>query len=87
VEWFVSRSPDVFASHRRGVCAGQDVAAWEERLESTARDVELLADIGMLTPHPARLPSGVTTVAEAEAGAEQAREMVGRPTSCFLGAR
>jgi hypothetical protein len=56
-------------------------------LESTARDVELLADIGMLTPHPARLPSGVTTVAEAEAGAEQAREMVGRPTSCFLGAR
>lgn len=84
VEWFVSRSPDVFASHRMGVSAGQDVAALEERLESTARDVELLADIGMLTPHPAQLPSGVTTLAEAETGAVQARAMVGRPGGPLL---
>lgn len=78
VEWFVSRPPDVFASHRVGVSAGQDVAVLEERLESTARDVELLADIGVLAPPPARLPTGVGTVAEAEAGAAAAREMVGQ---------
>lgn len=79
VEWFVSRTPAAFASHRTGLSAGQDVTALEERLESTARDVELLSEIGVLPSHPTRLPSGVTTIAEAEAGAVQARQMIGRP--------
>lgn len=84
VEWFVSRSPDVFASHRVGVSAGQDVAVLEERLEGTARDVELLADIGVLGPSPAPLPTGVGTEAEAEVGAAAAREMVGQPDGPVL---
>jgi Zn-dependent peptidase ImmA (M78 family)/transcriptional regulator with XRE-family HTH domain len=84
VEWFVSRPPDVFASHRIGISAGQDVAVLEERLESTARDVELLADIGVLAPPAAPLPTGVGALAEAEAGAAAAREMVGQPDGPVL---
>lgn len=84
VEWFVTRSPDVFASHRAGTAAGQEVAALEERLESTARDVELLAEIGVLTVRPAGLPSGVTTVQEAEAGAVAARQLLGIPDGPLL---
>lgn len=79
VEWFVTRSPDVFASHRAGAAAGEEVAALEERLEGIARDVELLAEIGVLTIRPAGLPSGVTTVQEAEAGAVEARQLVDTP--------
>jgi Zn-dependent peptidase ImmA (M78 family)/transcriptional regulator with XRE-family HTH domain len=79
VDWFVTRSPDVFASHRVGVTSGPEVTALEDRLESTARDVELLAEIGVLTPHPVALPAGVTTLQEAEAGASAARALIGRP--------
>jgi Zn-dependent peptidase ImmA (M78 family)/DNA-binding XRE family transcriptional regulator len=79
VEWFVSSSPDVFASHRAGLGAGQDVTELEDRLESSARDVELLVDIGVLILSPARLPWGVSTLQEAEAGAVLARELLGQP--------
>lgn len=80
VQWFVSRAPLTFASHRVGPGAGHDVTALEDHLERTALDVELLADIGVLALPPACEPWGVTSLDEAEAGAVRARRAIGVPT-------
>lgn len=79
VEWFVSRTPEVFASHRTGLAAGQEVDLLEDRLELVGRDVELLVEIGALTVHHAQLPAGVTTLQEAEAAAATTRSLLGQP--------
>lgn len=77
VEWFLTEAPPTIASHRSGLSAGHDVRKLEDELERTGRDVELLRDINALPVPPASLQSGVTTLAEAEAGAGEARTLLG----------
>lgn len=77
VEWFVTEPPSSIASHRDGLSANSDVVRLEDELERCARDVELLLDIDAFTVPAARLPAGVTTTAEAEAGARDARALLG----------
>jgi Zn-dependent peptidase ImmA (M78 family) len=53
------------------------VQALEDELERTSRDVELLTEVHALSVPNATLPSGVTGLAEAEAGAVAARSLLG----------
>lgn len=77
VEWFLTEAPSAIASHRSDLSAGHDVQRLEDELERTWRDVELLSDVGTLSVSAASLQSGVTTLAEAENGALQARTLLG----------
>ncbi|MEU9887881.1 XRE family transcriptional regulator [Sphaerisporangium sp. NPDC051011] len=76
VEWFLTRPPASIASHRIGLSADQNVQRLEDELERTSRDVELLTDIGVLSVATAALPAGGTTLADAEAGAIEARSLL-----------
>src|SRR5262249_12711792 len=78
VEWFLTEAPAVIASHREGLSADADVQRLEDELERTARDVELLSEVNALSIQSVALPSGVTTLEEAEAGATQARTLLAR---------
>src|SRR5262249_41242643 len=78
VEWFLTGPPAVIVSHRAGLSADADVQRLEDELERTARDVELLSEVNALSIQPVVLPSGVTTLDEAEAGAAQARTLLAR---------
>jgi len=78
VEWFLTQTPSTIASHRADLSAGQDVRRLEDELDRTALDVELLKDVGTLPVTTASLQPGVTTLAQAEAGAVQARAVLGR---------
>nr|MDT0658950.1 ImmA/IrrE family metallo-endopeptidase [Micromonospora sp. DSM 115978] len=77
VEWFVSEAPGTIASHRANLTVDQDAQRLEDELERAGRDVELLRDVGTLAMPEARLPAGVSTLAEAEAGAVETRVMLG----------
>jgi Zn-dependent peptidase ImmA (M78 family)/DNA-binding XRE family transcriptional regulator len=79
VEWFVTAVPAVIASHRSHLSAGQDARRLEDELERISRDVQLLVEIHALTAVTTGAPSGVTSVAEAEARAGEIREVMGRP--------
>ncbi len=78
VEWFLTEPPDTIASHRSGLSVDQDVQRLEDELERVGRDVELLAEIGVLSIPPAVRQSGVTAVGEAESRAADARSLLGR---------
>jgi Zn-dependent peptidase ImmA (M78 family)/transcriptional regulator with XRE-family HTH domain len=78
VEWFLTEPPATIASHRDGLSTDQDVRRLEDELERISRDVELLADLNVLSVPAAALQSGVSNCAEAEAGAMEARAMLGR---------
>jgi Zn-dependent peptidase ImmA (M78 family)/transcriptional regulator with XRE-family HTH domain len=78
VEWFLTEAPDTIASHRDGLSTDHDVQRLEDELERTGRDVELLSDVSALSVPAASLQSGVTTLGEAEAGAVEARTLLGR---------
>ena len=78
VEWFLTEPPATIASHRDGLSADHDVQRLEDELERTGRDVELLSDVSALSVPAASLQSGVTTLGEAEAGAVEARRLLGR---------
>lgn len=49
VAWFVAPPPPLVASHRKTASDHRSVAALEDELESAARDVELLLEIGELS--------------------------------------
>lgn len=76
VEWFLTEPPPSIASHRDGLSEDADVRSLEEELESVARDVELLMDVGDLSVPAVVLPEGVTSFEEAEAGAREARRLI-----------
>jgi len=80
VEWFLTEAPAAIASHRDGLSGDHDVQRLEDELERTSRDVELLVDVGALSVPASAFQSGVTTLAEAEAGAQEARSLLGRGT-------
>jgi Zn-dependent peptidase ImmA (M78 family)/DNA-binding XRE family transcriptional regulator len=86
VEWFLTETPSTIASHRSDLSVGRDVERLEDELERTGRDVELLRDIGTLSVPAASLQSGVTTLAEAEAeaGAIEARTLLGHADGPLL---
>jgi Zn-dependent peptidase ImmA (M78 family)/transcriptional regulator with XRE-family HTH domain len=77
VDWFLTQPPVSIASHRDGLSPDSDVRRLEDELERVSRDVELLADLHVLSLPEASLPSGVTSHAEAEAGAQAARGLLG----------
>lgn len=78
VEWFLTEPPATIASHRDGLSADKDVQRLEDALELMGRDVELLTDINALSVSAAAFQLGVTTHSEAEAGASEARALLGR---------
>ncbi|MFY1695969.1 helix-turn-helix domain-containing protein [Solwaraspora sp. WMMA2101] len=77
VEWFLTVPAETLASRRAGISADHDVQRLEDALDQVSRDVELLSDVGALTLAATGLQSGVTTLAEAEAGAAEARALLG----------
>lgn len=77
VEWFVTAPPATIASHRSGLSAGQDAQRLEDELERTSRDVELLVEIRTLSIPQGPVQTGITTVAEAEGRAREARISLG----------
>jgi Zn-dependent peptidase ImmA (M78 family)/transcriptional regulator with XRE-family HTH domain len=77
VEWFLTAPAETLASRRAGISADQDVQRLEDVLDRVSRDVELLSDVGALTLAAVGLQSGVTTLSEAEAGAAEARILLG----------
>ena len=76
VEWFLTQPPAVIASHRDGLSADHSVQQLEDELERVSRDIELLAEVKALSVSAEALQSGVTTLAEAEAGAREARSLL-----------
>lgn len=84
VEWFLTEPPPSIASHRDGVSDDADVRRLEEELENVARDVELLIEVGSLSTASQLLPSGVTSLEEAERGAQSARELLGVDTGPLI---
>lgn len=78
VDWFLSAPPAAIASHRRTGADDENIERLEDELESVARDVQLLLEIGELrSPDPSRLDiSGIETLEEAEAAAAAARELM-----------
>lgn len=78
VEWFLTEPPAALASRRGGLASDADVQGLDDELERTGRDVELLVELNDLALPAALLPSGVTTVDEAEAGAAEARVLLDR---------
>jgi Zn-dependent peptidase ImmA (M78 family)/transcriptional regulator with XRE-family HTH domain len=77
VDWFLTRPPTSIASHRDGLSSDHDVQRLEDELERVSRDVELLTEVHALSVQSAALPSGVTDLAGAEAGAMAARTLLG----------
>lgn len=77
VEWFLTEPPRSIASHREGLSEDADVRRLEEELERAGRDVELLVDIRALALTAPVLPAGVSSLAEAESGARDARDLLG----------
>ena len=77
VEWFLTEPPAAIASHRDGLSEDADVRRLEDELETAARDVELLVEVGDLPLAAAALPSGVTNFDDAERGARDARGLMG----------
>jgi len=78
VEWFLTKPPGAIASHRRDLSADRDAQRLEDELERTSRDVELLLEIKALTVPRAPEQTVITTLAEAEARAAEARMLLGR---------
>lgn len=79
VDWFLTEPPAAIASRRDALSTDRDVLKLEAELEQLSRDVELLIDTSALTTTAAALPTGVTTLDEAEAGARQARQFLQIP--------
>lgn len=77
VEWFLTRPPEAIASHRAGLSADQDVQRLEDELEQVSRDVELLVDVSAISAPRAPRQSGITSVADAERRAAEARVALG----------
>lgn len=75
--WFMTASPDVILSHRSDLSGDQDSERLADQLELIWRDVELLLDVQSLPLPEAALHAGVSTAAEAEAGAAEARRLLG----------
>jgi Zn-dependent peptidase ImmA (M78 family)/transcriptional regulator with XRE-family HTH domain len=84
VEWFLTEPPPAIASHRDGVSDDADVLRLEEQLENVGRDVELLIDVGTLSMPAAGLPSGISSLDDAESGAHAARVMLGVETGPLI---
>jgi len=78
VEWFLTQPPAAIASHREELSTDTDAQRLEDELERTARDVELLIEVAALSAPVGALQTGVTTLDEAEAGAMEARSLLGR---------
>jgi Zn-dependent peptidase ImmA (M78 family) len=77
VEWFLTEPPAAIASRRDGLSPDQNVRLLEEELEHIGRDVELLTDVHALSLQGTTVQAGVTTLSEAEAGAQEARTALG----------
>jgi Zn-dependent peptidase ImmA (M78 family)/transcriptional regulator with XRE-family HTH domain len=76
-EWFLTASPNVIASRRAELGSDQNAERLADTLELLYRDVELLVELNSLTLPTAAVHSGVSTPAEAEAGAIEARRIIG----------
>lgn len=78
VDWFVRLAPPTIASHRRVGGEDGNIDRLEDELESVARDVLLLHEIGELRPpQQSHLSTeDLETLEEAEAAAVAAREMM-----------
>lgn len=77
VDWFVTAAPAAIASHRRTGSDDENVNRLEDQLESVARDVELLHEIGELrSPVRSRLDIGIDGIEDAVDAAANARGLV-----------
>jgi Zn-dependent peptidase ImmA (M78 family)/transcriptional regulator with XRE-family HTH domain len=77
VEWFVTATPSAILSHRSGLTSDQNAERLADQLELIWRDVELLVEVRSLALPGAALHSGVSSPSEAEAGAVEARRLLG----------
>ncbi|MBS2962879.1 ImmA/IrrE family metallo-endopeptidase [Actinocrinis puniceicyclus] len=77
VDWFLTQPASVIASRRDGLSRDHDVLRLEDELERVSRDVELLHEVRTLCLPVSLLPSGVSDLDEAAAGAAAARGLLG----------
>jgi Zn-dependent peptidase ImmA (M78 family)/DNA-binding XRE family transcriptional regulator len=76
IDWFLTASPAAIVSRRSEVIERRDLPV-DALLESLARDVELLVELGFLVPVLQRVEGPVGDVQQAEAAAAEARRKLG----------
>ena len=76
IDWFLTASPAAIVSRRSEVIERRDLPV-DALLESLARDVELLVELGFLVPTLQRVEGPVGDVQQAEAAAAEARRKLG----------
>lgn len=76
IDWFLTVSPAAIVSRRSEVVERRDLPV-DALLESLARDVELLVELGFLSPTLERVEGPMGDVQQAEAAAAEARRRLG----------
>jgi len=83
LEWFIREPPQAVVSRRSEQINVRSSGALDIELERTARDVQLLLELGSLPKDPPREPSSICNFVEAEQLSVRVREELGETDDCI----
>jgi transcriptional regulator with XRE-family HTH domain len=84
IEWFIREAPPAVVSRRQALIESPNSTTLDTLLERTARDVELVVELGGLPDADQRRPRPLRTFEDAERLASEARLAMGAPDGPLL---